>query len=586
MNKMKKSILFCLIFILLVTASVTSYADDSTSDMSEEHEAILIYDMSLEGSTLDTGSGQTLVITDESGAGYVVDGVDGHSLSSNQPVLKSTGYKDAKYLEFAYLPSEDKTGDGEITSQDLQGTDRSLKVNFKKDSKNGIDKGGEVADLDELTIELWARVGQRVTVFGNIFALGPNGGADGTSAFSGQFNGGTGYTDIGADMTFYIDRAFNQRNGTTYVTLGTDKYKSEWVHIVLTKEWIEASPVEFDEDGKLEKPASGQWRVNAYVNGQALSGGDLGALLPKGAPKTEKLSYTGGFRLGKEATSYVYTEDDKNANVYFADTLSIGSNLAGKGFPCDIGDFKIYKGIRGANEIAETYADERTNYMSVPDVTDETIDNLEKLGRTDLEFDVQFDDEVDSKTVESIYIEDETGKKVAAKFKEYTDCKATFVLEDFLRYDTNYYLCLPGVKALDGGLVARRRIKFVSAPKSDIAVTEVLINSTDKENVNFNAFSDDEAKISLNVKNTNLDGSPIKIGMMMMIYKDGRAVQLIKKPTMEIASGATGVLTLSTKDYDSGIILGEGYKIRSFAWSEGEKGFIGFSNPIELICAE
>lgn len=563
---MKKLLSLCLTFVLLASCVSVTYASETSG-------ATLVYDMSLTGSAVDTGSGQTLKVTDESGAGYV----DTHAISTNQPVLKETGFGGKQYLEFAYLPSEDKTGDGSINDKDLQGKNRSLKVKFKKDTANGIDRGGEIADFEEMTIEMWAKIDEKTTIFSNMFSLGVNGGGSGEAAFSGQVNWGNKNNDGDCgDLTFYIDRAFDKRNGTANAVIGTDDTQGQWAHIVITREWLEISAPEYDADGKVTKLGTGQWKVNAYVNGVSASGSGLGTGLP--ATKTQRLLYEGGFRMGKTGTVYEYTMDPDNTTIYYADTLAVGGNLAGEGFACDIGDFKIYKGIRTADEIAEAYLSERTGYMAVPDVKAESIAKLENMQRDEAEFDITFDYDVDSATVnaESIYIEDESGNKVGTTFKGFADNKASFELTDFLRYNTKYYLCMPGVKDLKGEAVARKRIEFTSAPKKNLKVTDVsIVGAADGK------ISGDEVKITLKAKNTDATNK-IKVGMMVMIYKDGRAIMPIKTNAQELAPGAEGTLVVSTKDNESGILLGEGYMVRSFAYSE-ENGYIGFSTPIELI---
>ena len=561
-----------MIFTLLAGCVGVVYAEGDT-DAAPEVE--LVYEMSLEGSEVDTGNGQELVVTDKSGAGYVST----HDISSNEPAVKETGFNGHKYLEFAYMPTTDQNGDGSIDRRDLMETNRSLKVKFKRNNAQGIDKGGEIADFEGMTIEMWTRINPIVKLYSNIFAFGPNGKAVGNGVFSAQANSGsTNPGASGGSLEFYIDRAVAKDNGFVSATFDSTAATEDWAHIVITREWIEQTAPVYGDNGKVETQGSGQWKMNVYIDGVRLKGTGLNVATP--GDKTDRLTYKGGYVPGKAGTNYKYNKD--NDGTSYADTFAIGGDLQGNAFACDIGGFKIYKGIKTDEEVAKTYARERAGYMAVPDATPETIDTLKALGRDDDEFEIAFSYDVDPETLsaESVYLEDENGNKINATYKGYSDKKATFELNDFLRYSTKYYLNLVGVKDLNGGDVARDRIEFVSAPKKNLEVKDVSIEGSEDGKT----FSGDEAKFILKVKNTD-DTENIRVGMMVMIYKDGRAIMPIKTELQELNPGTEGTLTVSTKDNQSGIVLGEGYTVRSFAYSE-ENGYIGFSTPIELSYAQ
>jgi len=543
--KMKWVALFLVIVMQMATVP---------QNISASSTATLIFDMNLDG------------VTAAAETGYVTDGVansvtgttttiagksrlasgDG---SEDRPILGVDEGVGFKFLEFS-KPTSNTTRDNNQAG---------LEVTFNDES---------YFNSDEFTFEAWTRgtnledgdgdaKGNYYAYLG-LFTLGTKPSASETAfststAYIGTFFGtGSAHNlyNLNSHATSVNSCVKSVRGDTSDApsaqhTFGgaeaqLSAYEDMLMHYAITMKW--------EPDTATDSETDGTWTSDLYVDGE------------------KKYTLT-----RKEASRPTFNDSDIT-------TLLIGASPHTTATFCgDIADFKMYTGVRTAEEILATYKSELGNYIEMVDVESHTLNEVTRDNR---EFTVTFDEAVDATTVNAnnISVEKADGTKLGLlETIPYNESTRTvsFKLLDYFRYNTKYYLCLPGVRDNDGMGIKREKIEFTSKGHDGISISEPTI--TDKNDTPITEIGENtSAKISVTVT-----GAPEKvISLVMVIYNGNRIVEMVPK---EEVIGNTGSKTYTVSTEDAEITLEPGYKIKAFICSmEGEKDAVAFFDPIEI----
>jgi len=540
--KMKWVALFLVIVMQMATVP---------QNISASSTATLIFDMNLDGveAEAETGyvtTGVTNSVTDTTTA---IVGKSRVADNAERPKLGEDAELGFKFLEFS------KPLENAVRENNQAG----LEVTFNDEA---------YFNSDEFTFETWAygtnledgdgdAKGNYFAYLG-LFTLGTKPTADETAFSTSTAYFGTFFGTGSAHNLFNLDSHATSVNSCVRIVRGDTSdtpsaqhtfggadarlsaYEDEWKHYAVTMKW------ELDET--TDSTTDGTWTSELYVDGV------LQDTLTR-----------------KEALRHTFTEDE-------IPTLLIGASPHSAATFCgEIADFKMYTGVRTEEEIFATYKAERGNYFVMADVESHTLNEVTRDNR---EFSITFDQPVDPETVNAanISIEKADGTKLGlSESTPYDEDTRTvsFKLLDYFRYNTKYYLCLSGVKAVDGMDVKREKIEFTSGGKEGISISEPII--TDKDNNPIDEIGENtSAKISVTVTGATEN----IISFAMIIYKDNRIVTMVKA---EEAIGDAGSKTYTVSTEDEEITLEPGYKIKAFICSmEGEKGAVAFFDPIEI----
>ena len=555
---MKKLISLCLTFILIAgTIGTIAYA--------EETMPVLLFDLDIQvnGDSYTIKDASTSA-NNKAGKVKIIYGQGKTSDEELKPILGKNAWG-TSYVQFGELDDAGK----------VINTDRPMQVDLGTDRNTDGGTNDSYANKDGLTFETWVNlkdIENYITAWSwkSFFSLtGKRSGSLHTDVKGAMqptldINPTTNpktmtiemrtditedkYTaaDVGADYVGSFKGNTNQTKLASSSNIFEAMTGDKWAHMVFVRKWTPYEPAK-------EGTYTGKWNYDIYVNGK-----NVGSLEKDTVERVDynNVSYSNGW------IDY--------------DTLLLGRGNAtnsNNGIMVQMADFKLYDGALTEAQVVSAYEATRAGFMDVPDVTAETIEALSNLGRDDVgeEFAVTFTSPIKAATVVdgSIALKDEEGNTVATKFVAYDEATNTVTLKliDYFAYGREYKLCLPGVKDLSGGAVARTEIPFATAVKDGIEIVsaEPTLTST-------------SAKVDLMLKNTS--ENPLTVGMFIMVYRDGKIQKLAMTKGDDIktiAAGESATVSVTTDGIE------DGDEIRSMAYIIVEgKGRIAFTSPIEL----
>ncbi len=525
---MKKIISLVTVFFLFACNTLIC------SNVSAAQEANLIFELDIDyteadGLLLSNKAGDSAVfgeITYGTRHSTATNGYETHSPTYSQDDLG------VQYLTFAKYDTS-STADTEAN-----------RASAVKVALNTAYQGGVFANTQPISYEIWARPNSVVgsaSAWGALLGVGSdtNNNSSGAYAYELRLTNGSGSYN------------FNQfDNCTSYhnTVVGTNgaSHLDRWTHYVVTREY-DATNL--------------KWIYKFYANGALVN--------------TIENSVTALFDYTTKSTT--------GAPINY---LIIGNGAGSDRYRSFIGDiaaFKVYDGLLTDDYIENTYKNELGDYIKLIEATH----NLSEIDPDADEFSICFDESPDLLTVnDEIFIKTASDEKVATKFISYdaTSKTAVFSLLDYLNAGETYTLCMDNVKDPHNLPLKSSKMSFVAKAKSDALTVNSLVGMLKDANCEITESIAQAKTVDITMDISNNSATDKKVVMAMIIYdQSGRLVKMIRTPDTLISAGEQNLTLNVTTVEDSEIELGEGYKIKSIAWSvEENTGAIAFSAPVEL----
>ena len=504
------------------------------SNVSAAQEANLIFELDIDYTEAD-GLVLSNKASDNSVFGEITYGTRNSTATNGYETHTPTYGKDDLGVEYLTFANYETSSTADTAANRASAVRVSLNADYQK---------GVFANTQPISYEIWARpnsVVSTASAWGALLGVGTDSANNSAGAYAYELrftNGSGGYN-------------LNQfDNGTSYynTAVGANgaSHLGRWTHLVMTREY-DATNL--------------KWIYKFYANGALVNAieNSVSALFDYTTKSTEKAPI-----------NYLVIGNGAGSDRYRA-------------FIGDVAAFRVYDGLLTDDYIENTYNNELGDYIKLIEATH----NLSEIDPDADEFSLCFNESPDILTInDDICIKTSTDEKVATKFISYdaTSKTAVFALLDYLNAGENYTLCMDNVKDPHNLPLKNSRLSFVAKAKSDDMTVISSVGTLKKANGDI-AESIAQAKtvdISMNVSNNSANDK--KVVMAMIVYdSSGRLVKMIRTPDTVISAGQQNLALNVTTSEDSEIELGEGYKIKSIAWSvEENTGAIAFSAPVEI----
>lgn len=311
-------------------------------------------------------------------------------------------------------------------------------------------------------------------------------------------------------------------------------YNNQWIHLVMTREWIaESDTAPF---------GAGKWRTTLYVNGIKRSTVD--------AEAAERHNYE-----ISESTAWNYL-------------IVGGSQYSSQSWKGDLATFKMYKGVFSDEEVFSKYGQEGGRYRELAEAS--LTKTLVEPDEESISF--TFTKPIKENTVkaENISIVNSQGEKLDTGAVTFENGVATIKILEFLGYGEEYSLCFNGIKEATGEGAASVGGTFkTKAPFGE--ATTAFTNSGEAVESFANA---DKVEVSMPVEGEADEEFAIAL---LVSDENGRGVSNGFKIVKVTGSGTLDIST-------TGITLQEGYTVEVVAWKtmSDEKGAVAISRLIVL----